>query len=132
MIAHTEIFEVGRKNFTVNVEKKRGIFCAVCAKIPGLVTTGKTIKAAVDRFMYFSEPFFNDLIINLPLQERRKICPWMQDPEHPDYVSGANERRKEEKTSGSPPHRATEKTGASVGRFSPASLPYGDRSRVCG
>lgn len=119
MIAQTEIFEVGRKNFTVNVEKV-GHFYAVCAKIPGLVTTGKTTKAAVDRFMYFSEPFFNDFIINLPFRNAEKCVsgcrtPMIRNPSRNQKKMCSQKRKKH--------------TSPQVGRLSPASLPR-EQSRL--
>lgn len=81
MIAHVETWEVGRKIFVVTVEENQGNFSAKCSRISGLVTTGQTIKDALDRYMFFSEPFFDHFIINLPVQERRQVCLWMDAPE---------------------------------------------------
>lgn len=132
MTAATETWEVGSTGFIIEVTKHEGNFVASCCEIPGIVATGPTIENALNQFAENADDFFTDFVASLPLKERRKICLWMQGPEHPEYVpkSTANKRPEARKGSGSPPHRATEKTSAPVGHFSPASLPYGEQSHV--
>lgn len=132
MIAAVEIWEVGNKKFTIEVTEHEGYFTASCGEIPVIVATGPTIENALSQFEENASDFIAEFVASLPLHERREICLWMQDSEHPDYIpeSAANKLPKERKASVSPPHRATEKTSALVGRFSPAALPYGEQSRV--
>lgn len=132
MTAATEIWEVGSTEFIIEVTEHEGNFTASCGEIPGIIATGPTLENALNQFAENADDFFTDFVASLPLKERREICLWMQDPEHPEYVpkSTANKRPEARKVSGSPPHRATEKTSALDGRFSPTSLPYGEQSHV--
>ena len=135
MAATAEIWEVGSTEFIIEVTEHKGNFTASCDEIPGIVVTGPTIENALNQFAENADDFFTDFVASLPLKERREICLWMQDPEHPEYVPAelaANERPKMRKSSDSPPHRTPEKTSALVGRFSPDALPYGEQSRVRG
>lgn len=114
MIAAAEIWEVGSTKFTIEVTGYGKNFIASCDAIPRIIATGTTIKNALRQFEENVSDFFAEFVASLPLKERREICLWMQDPEHPEYVPklSANKRPKMRKSSDSPPAEPRVKVGS--------------------
>lgn len=123
-----EVWQVGSSEISVMVKGCRGHYTAYSETFPRVSCAASTIKRALGGFVDAAHDHLSAFIAALPLHERREICLWMQDDEAPNSIpeSEANE----EKASGSPLHRAPEKTSALAGRFFPAALPHGEQNRL--